>query len=179
MTYIALLRGINVGGNNKVPMTDLKAALVAVGCSSVVSYINSGNLVFTDNRSVAELQNIIEAKILATFGFAVKLLIIPGNIFMAIAAALPTEWRNDATMKCDVMFLWNDKDNEQVLEALSLKPGIDTVRYVPGAILWLVDRRHTAKSGMQQLPGTELYRKMTIRNCNTVRKLAQLAGENQ
>jgi uncharacterized protein (DUF1697 family) len=75
-----------------------------------------------------------------------------------VTKALPDTWTNDANMKCDVMFLWEGFDRKDV----------------PGAIIWRVDRSNQTKSGMIKIVGTDLYKGMTIRNCNTVRKLAEM-----
>jgi uncharacterized protein (DUF1697 family) len=87
---------------------------------------------------------------------------------------LPETWANDKTAKCDVMFLGDNVDREEVLDQLTIKPGIDDVRYVPGALLWRVERASVTRSGMLKLVGTELYAQMTVRNCNTLRKLGAL-----
>lgn len=74
-------------------------------------------------------------------------------------------------MKCDVMFLWDKYNNKSVIEQLTIKPEIDEVKYVHGALVWKVDRKNVTKSGMMKIVGTDLYRNMTVRNCNTVRKI--------
>jgi uncharacterized protein (DUF1697 family) len=175
MIYVALLRGINVGGNAKVSMSQLKAAFEQIGLRAVKTYINSGNIVFRDeSHTSSELVDMIEKTIIAKFGFEVKVLIRDINAMKAIAKALPYSWRNDSTMKCDVMFLWKDIDHEDILNQLIIKPEIDTVLYVPGAVLFSVNRQNVTKSGLVKLIGTPLYKKMTIRNCNTARKLFEI-----
>lgn len=175
MVYAALLRGINVGGKNKVDMKQLKAAFERLGLQRVQTYINSGNIVFGDDtRAPGELTRLLETAIQEDFGFAVKVLLRDIHAMTAVAEALPDSWVNDNTMKCDVMFLWETADSPKILEQLTIKPGIDDVKYVPGVVLWRVDRQHVTKSGMMKLVGTDTYKQMTIRNCNTVRKLAQL-----
>jgi uncharacterized protein (DUF1697 family) len=175
MRYVALLRGINVGGNNKVDMKILKDAFERVGMNDVRTYINSGNVIFTDNLHTAkEITKKLEDIIKETFGFAVKVLLRDQDQIWAIAAVLPESWQNNSDMRCDVMFLGDDIDNSEIVDSLTVKPEIEDVRYVPGAILWRVDRRNVTRSGMLKLVGTELYKKMTIRNCNTVRRILQL-----
>src|SRR5882757_2770930 len=112
MIYVALLRGINVGGNSRVDMKQLKAAFEQAGMSSVTTYINSGNVIFVDKSHtpqalVQKLEKIIEKE----FGFAVKVLLRDIRTIKAIVAALPDTWKNDDTMKCDVMFLWEAVDS--------------------------------------------------------------------
>lgn len=177
MIYVALLRGINVGGNNKIDMKTLKAVFEKAGMTSVKTYINSGNIVFGSAESAQELPVILEDAILAHFGLPIKVLVYSFEDFKRIAGNIPAGWTNDANMKSDVWFLWPEADSESVLEQLVRKPEIDRVLYVPGAILWSVDKEHATRSGMQKVIGTKLYKLVTIRNVNTVRKLLGLMEE--
>ena len=65
-------------------------------------------------------------------------------------------------------------DRKDVLEELTIKPEIEDVKYVPGAVIWRIDRANVTRSRIYKMIGTDLYRGMTIRNCNTVRKLAEM-----
>ncbi len=175
MIYVALLRGVNVGGKNKIDMKRLKTVFERAGLSDVKTYINSGNIVFRDKkRSPKKLVVLLEKVIEQGFGFHVKVLLRDQDNIAAAAKALPASWTNDDSMKCDAMFLWEACDNPEVLDRLTIKPKIDDVKYVSGAILWRVDRKNVTKSGMMKLVGTDLYKNMTVRNCNTLRKLAKL-----
>lgn len=80
-------------------------------------------------------------------------------------------------MKGDVLFLTEEIDNESILTKLTIKPTIDTVFYVPGALMWSIDRNKVTKSGMMTLASSPLYKKMTIRNVNTTRQLFNLMNE--
>ena len=178
MRCIALLRGINVGGNNKVNMSELKKVFERAGMQNVSTYINSGNVVFeSDINSKDKATNILEKAIETSLGLSIKVIIRDKNNILSLAKSLPDNWVNDTNTKCDVMFLWDSIDNPDVLKQITVKPDIDNVVYVPGALLWLVDRKNLTKSGMQKLVGTNIYKQMTIRNCNTVRKLTTLVGQ--
>lgn len=177
MIYTALLRGINVGGNNKIDMKQLKSAFEQSGMASVKTYINSGNIVFTNERPKEEVAAVLEAAILNSFGLRIKVLVYSLGEFRLIAEAVPKEWANDDQLKSDVLFLWEEIDSEAVLDELPLRPEIDRVQYVPGAILWSVDRDMVTKSGMAKIVGTKLYKLMTIRNVNTVRKIHGLMND--
>ena len=178
MRYIALLRGINVGGNNKVNMSELKKVFERAGMQNVSTYINSGNVIFESSiNSKDKITNILENSIEDSFGLSIKVIIRDKNDILSLAKSLPDNWVNDINTKCDVMFLWDSIDNPDVLKQITIKPDIDNVVYVPGALLWLVDRKNLTKSGMQKLVGTNIYKQMTIRNCNTVRKLTTLVGQ--
>lgn len=175
MMYVALLRGINIGGRNKVDMKKLKNVFEEAGMSSVVTYINSGNIVFgARDYSKGQLAPILEEAIHRHFGLEIRTLIYSSEEFREIEQAIPENWSNGAEMKSDVLFLWKDVDKETVLDHLTIKAGIDRVSYVPGAILWSVDRSDVTKSGLMKIVGSALYRRVTVRNVNTVRKIAAL-----
>ena len=143
--------------------------------TAVSTYINSGNVIFqSDAKNETELAMVLEKAIEQAFGFHVKVLIRSHAAVQTIAAELPIEWVNEATMKTDVMFLWEGYDTPDVLKQVTIKPEIDRVKYVPGALLWSVDRPNVTRSGLLKIVGTDLYRHMTIRNCNTFRKLIAL-----
>lgn len=177
MVYVALLRGINVGGNRTVSMKTLKAVFETAGMTHVRTYINSGNVVFSSKlRSPKRIAPLLEKAITGEFGFAVDVLVISEPQLRSIVEAIPTKWTNDQAMRCDVLFLWDDVDRRSVLAEVPVREGIDTVHYTPGAIIWQLDRVNINKSRMAKLVGTPLYKRMTIRNCNTARKLLTLMG---
>ena len=172
MIYAALLRGINVGGNNKVNMKELKQVFEEAGMSAVKTYINSGNIVFKDEaRKKQEVTAVLEQAIFDHFGLRINVLVYTIDEYTRIAEAVPAEWTNDDQLKSDVLFLWEEADNESVLEQLPLKTEVDRAHYVPGAILWSVDRDKVTKSGMFKIVGTKFYKLVTIRNVNSVRKI--------
>lgn len=86
---IALLRGINVGGNRKVPMAELRALAEGLGWESVATYIQSGNLVFVAKGSPAALERALEQAIADHFGFVVPVVVCTGPQWCAWAAASP------------------------------------------------------------------------------------------
>ncbi len=175
MVYVALLRGINVGGNNKIVMRELAAAFEAAGMTDVRTYINSGNVIFTnDTHPQHRLAPLLEQTIARAYGFHVDVLVKSIEQMRDIVAVLPETWRNDSTMKCDVVFLWDALDPHTVLSDLAPRQGIDDVRTAPGAVIWKVDRPNATKSGLLKMLGMSLYRQVTLRNCNTLRKIVAL-----
>lgn len=175
MKYIALLRGINVGGNNRVDMKQLKQLFEKMGYESVTTYINSGNIVFGSNEGdEMKLALDIEQAIDADFGFAVRVIVVSEQVLKHIATKVPPSWTHDSTDKrCEVLFLWPEIDSEQVLAKIE-STEVDTLVYYPGAVVWRMDRRDYNRSGMHKLIGSEVYKKSTTRNINTVRKLVEL-----
>ena len=174
MIYVALLRGINVGGNNKVDMKKLKATFESLGYANVVTYINSGNIVFEE--SLKEQESIaceIEEAIKRDFQLDIKVLIKNFEEIEFICKQLPDKWVKNDVMRTDVMFLWEDFDNPEILQHIKIN-SVDNVKYAPGAVLWNVEYADYSISSISKLAGTEIFRNMTVRNVNTVRKLYQI-----
>lgn len=180
MVYVALLRGINVGGKNKIQMKLLKETFIRQGMESVVTYINSGNVIFKDTKHTKEeITLLLQNAIFEEFQLNIKVLVRSINDFKQIMKIMPESWKNDENMRADVLFLWEEIDKNTLLDELKNKPQIDIVIYVPGAILWAVDRCNVTKSGIQKLAGTKLIKYMTVRNVNTTRKIYDIMRELQ
>lgn len=178
MIYVALLRGINIGGRNKINMKELKVSFERFGMLNVITYINSGNIIFEDSvHSETEIVQLLEAVIMEDFSIEIKVLIRSLNQFQQVMNRLPEDWVNDKTMKSDVLFLWDEIDDEMNLDQFIIRPEIDTVFYVPGAILWSVSRENTSKSGLNRIVSKKIYKQITIRNVNTVRKIFSMMKE--
>ncbi|MCR1949895.1 MULTISPECIES: DUF1697 domain-containing protein [Clostridium] len=175
MIYVALLRGINVGGNNKIDMKLLKKTFERIGMESVITYINSGNVIFIDMKHTKEeIIELLEEAIFRDFQLNIKVLIRSIDDFENMMKLLPESWKNDKYMRSDVLFLWEEIDKETVIDELKIKPEIDTVMYVQGAILWTLDKENITKSGLNKFIGTDAYKKMTARNVNTTRKIYEI-----
>jgi uncharacterized protein (DUF1697 family) len=177
MMYLALLRGVNVGGKNKVEMSRLKTVFESIGATEVRTYINSGNVIFEHDGAPTRLRAAIEKAIKAEFGFEVRIVLRTVDDVKSLTKAIPAAWKEDATMRCYVMFLWEDVDDPSVIDQLTIKDDIDDVKYEPGTIVWRVDRDVLTRSGMMRLASDDLYKRMTIRNVKTVRKLADLMSD--
>lgn len=140
--YIALLRGINVGGNNKVEMKKLRTVFEGLGFSSVTTYINSGNVIFTSPRKdVSNFVPEIEKAIKKSFGFAVRTIVRDEKNLRAIEKAVPKNWYNDAEQRTEVMFLWDEYAKKSTLKLIDINPDIDTLLYARGAIIWYIEDR--------------------------------------
>jgi uncharacterized protein (DUF1697 family) len=177
-TYVVLLRGINVGGRNKVPMARLKAVFEGLGFSQVRTYIASGNVIFRPpTRRPAQLADEIETALEREFGFHINVVLRDLETIVALVQALPAGWNDDKAMKCDVMFFSDPLDGPELIGQLPADPEIEDVVYLPGAVVWRVDRDKARRSRMFKLIGTELHKQMTARNPSTVRKLRELMLE--
>ncbi len=175
--YVALLRGINVGGNTKVEMKKLKALFERMKFTNVTTYINSGNVIFSTDLPQETLASHIEASIEKDFGFPVRVVVRDAKQISNIVAKVPESWINNAEQKTDVIFLWKEVDSPHVLKEILTNPEVDTLSYIDSAVIWHIDRAHYTQSAMHKLIGTHIYKQMTARNINTVRKLNKLMNE--
>lgn len=178
--YVVLLRGVNVGGNHRLPKAEFRSVLENLGCEDVEVYINSGNAVLThDHMPPVET---VQAALERHFGFTIPTLVLPGQQIKAIADAIPHAWTNDSPKpdksgnKSDVLYLFDDVDTADTITQLGHKPEVEEMIYVEGAILTSVSRANQAKGSLQKLVGTKLYSRVTIRNITTAKKLAELVG---
>ena len=125
MRYILLLRGINVGGKNKVSMNDLTASLEGLGYQDVVTYINSGNIIFdTDDDLTTIKENI--AGMLGRFPFTIKHVILTKDEYLNEVSNLP-EWWHQPLARKDVLFYTDDVDPEDIKDRISQMPLHDEV----------------------------------------------------
>jgi uncharacterized protein (DUF1697 family) len=175
MVYVAFLRGVNVGGKGIVSMAAIKEALIDLGLSDVRTYINSGNVIFSTAASDAQkLGARIEKALEERTGMPIKVLVMDHTALKKLVGAIPRNWVDDKTMRTYVLLLWKELDDRKILERLPVRPGVDNVRYAPGAVIWQVDREDIPKSRMSSMMGTPIYKQITIRSANTMRKLNEL-----
>jgi uncharacterized protein (DUF1697 family) len=80
-------------------------------------------------------------------------------------------------MRTYVLLLWKELDHSKILDSLPIRAGVDEVRYARGAVIWNVDRKNVARSRMNQIIGKPLYKQITIRSANTMRKLIELVHQ--
>lgn len=177
MIYVALLRGINVGGKAKVEMARLKKMFEALGCHKVVTYINSGNVIFSDERSVGKLVPLIEVALAKDFGLAIRVVLRDLANIQKLCKKIPKNWTNDINLKTDVMFLWDEINSPDILKNINVNPQFETVRYIDGALVWSIAREYVTRGNAIKLIKTDVYKHMTIRNINTVRKLNELMSQ--
>ncbi len=177
MKHVALLRGINIGGRNKVAMPILKNLFERAGFLNVQTYINSGNVIFDlpENQNDEQWPEKIEKIIEQEFGFSVPVVVRSAKNLQNVLSACDAEWQNSPEEKTNIMFLWPEADDENILNQLE-STDKDIVRYADGAVIWHTWQADFNKSGLAKLAKNPLYKKMTIRNINTLRKLAELTS---
>ena len=173
MKYIALLRGINVGGNRKVDMKRLKALFESLGLKNVSTYINSGNIIFESGQTKSSLYKKIFTAMKKEFGFDIQTLLKTQAEIKKISQSIPKDWKNDTSQRTDVAYLFPEIDSKKIIDELPIKKEYIDIRYIKGAVYWNVQRKNVYKSQLAKIISHKLYQLMTVRNINTTRFLAQ------
>lgn len=173
--YAALLRGINVGGNNKVSMAELRACFEAMGFSNVKTYINSGNVIFCADPDSQKLADQIEAALKSKFKFDISVVVKDLAQMAKVVSGVPKKWYGDDTLRRYVMFLRPSIDKPSIVNGLKIRrPDIEELSYVPGALLWSAKISELTHSDMVRLASSAIYKEMTVRNLNTTLKIFNL-----
>ncbi len=175
-TYVALLRGINVGGNNIIKMTDLKSRFEAIGLTSVITYIQSGNVIFKSSESNHELlTSKIEAGLEKILNKKIIVLVVAYNDLKETLEHAPKDFGKDPdTYRYDVIFIVEPFTPNQAIKDIETRDGVDRV-YLGKKVLYFsrLSKRAT-QSKLSKIVSLPIYKKMTIRNWNTTTKLLAL-----
>src|SRR5687767_11390681 len=149
-TYVALLRGINVGGKNVIRMTALAACFEEIGLSDVTTYIQSGNVVFSAKAAAAPLERKIAKALSDAFGYAATLVLRSEKEMSEIVAKAPKGFGKDPDrFRYDVLFLMAPLTAAEAIRALAPKEGVDTAHAGKGVVYV---SRLIAKATQSRLP---------------------------
>src|ERR1051325_2263710 len=139
--FVALLRGVNVGGKNNLSMSSLKTNLARAGFQNVTTYINSGNVIFTSTQAdPRKLEEKIERLLATGHKLECKVVVRSISEMKRLVESLPASWKGNEEWAHNVLFLRHSIDSRDVLKELPPKPDIEKVVYRPGAVLWSARR---------------------------------------
>ena len=174
--YIALFRGINVGGNNIISMKALKELFENNGFKAVLTYINSGNVIFSaESSDLVTLKTKLEALILESFGLNISLMLISAEELKQAIENAPSWWGSDPASKHNAIFVIPPFSVEEVFEQVgAIKPEYEKVGFYGRVIFWSAPIASFSKTRWSKIVGTAVYEQVTIRNSNTAKKLASL-----
>ncbi|HYD35171.1 MAG TPA: DUF1697 domain-containing protein [Vitreimonas sp.] len=176
-TYILLLRGINVGGKNKVPMADLKKCLVDMGFSNVSTYIASGNAIIDSDQNPKVIQSQVEKALIKNFKLdseLIKVLVLTRDELQAVIEHKPKGFGEQPDKyHSDVIFLM-EIEAAQAMSVFDPREGVDKVWPGKGVIYSQRLSSERTKSRLNKIVASPLYKSMTIRNWNTTTKLLKL-----
>jgi uncharacterized protein (DUF1697 family) len=175
--YLALLRGINVGGKNKVPMAELKACFEALGCENVRTYIASGNVLFESTRGSAELTEEIQEALPKSFKLdseLVRILVLSHDQLRKVIDQAPKGFGTEpGKYHSDAIFLMGIPSDEAI-KVFSPREGVDTIWQGDLAIYSRRLSAQRTKSRLSKIMSSPLYKQMTIRSWVTTAKLFEL-----
>lgn len=176
--YIALLRGINISGKNKIAMLDLKNGFEELHFCEVRTYINSGNVIFlSDIKDQNSITNQIQEMIQNKFKLDIPVFIITVEELEIILKNAPQWWGNENKEIYDnLIFILPPTKYEDVLAEIGEpKEEYEKISNYNNAIFWSFELKSYSKTNWIQTANSKINDKVTIRTANTVRKLIELS----
>jgi uncharacterized protein (DUF1697 family) len=176
-SYLVLLRGINVGGRNRLPMAELRAVLENLGFSNVSTYIASGNVLLDSDLTAAKVASTIEDALPKTFKLDAELIriaVLTRAELEAVIERRPKGFGDEpGKYHSDAIFLMGI-DADEAMAVFSPRDGVDTVW--PGTSVIYSQRRSAerTKSRLNRIMATPAYASMTIRSWQTTLALLEL-----
>ncbi len=171
-----LLRGINVGGKNVIPMASLRGEFAAMGFRDPQTHIQSGNVLVESprKRSKAAVAR-IERHLSEAFGYGARVVVRDTAEMAAVVAAMPSDWDpDDRTVRHNVIFLTDGVAPDDLIGGLEVDPAIESVAASPHAVYWSAPMSTLTRTAMIKLSAHPLYPQVTIRNARVTRKLHEL-----
>lgn len=173
MRYVLLLRGINVGGKNKVNMSDFKSQLAELGFEEISSYINSGNFFFNSHCPESQIKDNLDSFLQKHYAFVTSYCLLNSRAFKEDKDNLPSWWQEDLARK-DVLFYTREGQNklaEEIVNQMTLSD--EVVHFGEYAMFWgkYNEKQFLKTAYHTQLMKTAIYKKITIRNSKTYDKI--------
>ena len=178
--YVALLRGINVGGKNPVPMADLRDAFTDAGFTDVSTYIQSGNVLFSVDRPAADrkgpaLEDEIETVLEKKFGIPLVVVVRSRRQLRSVVSSAPAGFgQQPDDFHSDAVFLKAPLTPAKAMKVVQTRDGVDQAWPGTGVIYFARLSAKRTRSKMSKIVGTPEYQQMTIRSWNTTTKLVEL-----
>ena len=176
MQYILLLRGINVGGKNKVSMAELKKQLAELNFEKITTYINSGNILFYSDKKFEEIKEDIAALFEKYYDFKILFTLLSSEDYKKDSEELPSWWKENLARK-DVIFFTDECDKEEIIKDLeSLELNNEIIHIGKEAVFWgKYDEKEFLKTAYHKhLIKQSYYKQITIRNGKTYEKILSM-----
>lgn len=178
MIYIALLRGINVGGHHKMPMAELRALCDELGWNNVKSYIQSGNLIFDSAKKAPSLEKELEAAIKTTFAFEIPVVVRSAKMWDSYLSSNPYPKASKNQPNLVAMGLSKRLPRSGVVEVLRSRAANNERVTLVGKALWLHYPEGSARSKLSPaVIDKAVGSPMTLRNWRTVQKISSLTSD--
>lgn len=178
--YVALLRGINVGGKNIIKMVDLKECFEDLGFTEVRTYIQSGNVIFSATELSNNKLNIqIEKALSVNFNYDASVVLRSQKQLKQVVHMAPEGFGESPTKyRYDVLFLKEPLSSAEAFELIPARPGVDQIYQGSGVVYCSRLTSKATQSRVSKLISMPIYKNITIRNWNTTTKLMQLMSGN-
>lgn len=170
--YVALLRGINIGGKNKIKMSELKSAFEMAGLTEVRTVLNSGNIIFSSEADMNE--EIIENIISEHFKMKIPVYLMKIKELEDILAHSPKWWNTGEKDRYDnLIFILPDDSAKQIREAIGQpSENLEQIEIYKNVIFWTFDiNKYQKCNWWKRTAENGVAPKLTIRTANTVNKL--------
>jgi uncharacterized protein (DUF1697 family) len=176
--FVALLRGINVGGRNLISMADLRDAFEAEGYSNATTYIQSGNVLFETDAARSSLEKELEAMLQRRLGVELVVVVRSHSQVRNLVAKSPEGFGEQPELyHSDVIFLKSPLSPNRAMGIVKLREGVDQVWPGRGVLYFARLSARRTQSKMSSIVGTPEYKLMTIRSWSTTTRLRNLLGE--
>jgi uncharacterized protein (DUF1697 family) len=173
-SFVALLRGINVGGKNLIAMSDIATSFRAAGYTNVRTHGQSGNVLFEADSAGTELENSIEDMLHERFGIPILVVIRSREELAATVAAAPADHGSDH-LRSDVFFLKLPLTAEAAFADLpELRQGVDSIAIGPGALYFSRVAARATTTRIQRLFAMPMFQQMTVRTWRVTTRLLEL-----
>ncbi len=176
--YIALLRGINVSGKNKVPMAELKKCFESLGVMEVKTYLNSGNVIFSSaDKNVTALIDQVERMMQRELGLDIPVFIIPQEELADILRHAPDWWGTENKGNYDnLIFILPPATFPDIYYEIGApKEGLEQIQEYQSAVFWSFSRKDYQKTNWwSKTARADIGSKLTIRTANTVRRIVDI-----
>jgi len=175
MKYVALLRGINVGGNNIIRMVDLKLAFEKAGYANVKTLIQSGNVVFESGLQDKEkITTHIESMLSKAFNYSARVVTRSHKEIQKILFRAPDDWKKEKDLRCYIAFVKEPLTADEVAKDVELNEGIDSLSTAEGVLYMSTKMEGLTKSKFVKFIGKKVYKDVTMRNYKTTRMILEL-----
>jgi uncharacterized protein (DUF1697 family) len=175
-TIVTLLRGINVGGRNKIAMRDLKQTFADLGFVDPVTYIQSGNVVAGSRRANGPaLVRTIEGGLSDAFGYQARVVVLDLPQMRTVVRQIPKDWDvEDDAMRYNVIFTTAAITPKELRRRVTPKPDIESAVAGTHALYWSAPFATATRTAMVKLSAHPDYGELTIRNLRTTMNLLEL-----
>lgn len=181
MQYILLLRGVNVGGKNKVVMSELKDQLAELGYVGILTYLNSGNILFHSKKNIDGVKREITDILSENYEFNILFSLLTAKDFQLEVEKLP-DWWSEPIARRDALFFTDECNRTEIMKSLERMPlGDEIIHIGEKAVFWgKYNEKEFLKTAYHKLLIKEpFYKQITIRSGNTFSKILSLLEKNK